>query len=180
MVTWVTSCNKVCYFVTCFSPNSEVCENPTGGRSWFFTSVGLEVFPRKNLVSIISFAHFSLNFCFWGFQEQPLQTGPKPVLQKTAKILQQNSPPSCVCVLSFLTPSTISRCPTNNKILKVQINHIVFQLHLYDHLVLTLKGQLKLNSLRHYYMLASNYTERRHKFPFKTQCERQTKFVLRL
>ena len=99
---WVTSCNKVCYFVTCFSPNSEVCEIPTGGRSWFFTSVGLKVFPHKNLVSIISFAHFSLNFRFWAYQEQSLQTGPKPVLQKTAKILQQ-SPPSCVCVLSFLS-----------------------------------------------------------------------------
>jgi len=48
----------VCYFVMCFSLNSEVCENPTGDRSWFFTSVGLEVFPHKNLVSIISFAHF--------------------------------------------------------------------------------------------------------------------------
>ena len=32
----VTSCKKECYFVTCFSPYSEVCENPTGGRSWFF------------------------------------------------------------------------------------------------------------------------------------------------
>ena len=52
-VTWVTSYNKVCYFVTYFSPNSEVCENPTGSRSWFFTSVGLEVFPCKNLMSII-------------------------------------------------------------------------------------------------------------------------------
>jgi len=27
-------------------------ENPTGGRSWFFTSVGLEVFPRKNFVPL--------------------------------------------------------------------------------------------------------------------------------
>ena len=82
-----------------FSLNSEVCVNPTGGRSWFFTSVGLKVFPHKNLVSIISFAHFSLNFRFWAYQEQSLQTGPKPVLQKTAKILQHN------CVLSFLTSS---------------------------------------------------------------------------
>jgi len=32
--------------------------NPTGSRSWFFTLVGLEVFPRKNPMSIISFAHF--------------------------------------------------------------------------------------------------------------------------
>ena len=55
---WVTSYNKVCYFVTCFSPNSELCENPTDDRLWFFTSVGLEMFPRKNLVSIISFTHF--------------------------------------------------------------------------------------------------------------------------
>ena len=46
----------------------------------FFTSVGLEVFLRKNPVSIISFAHFSLNFHFWGFEEQPLQIEPKPVL----------------------------------------------------------------------------------------------------
>ena len=77
----------MCYFITCFSPNSEVCENPVGGRSWLFTSVGLEVFPRKNLVSILSFAHFFVNFRLWTFQEQPLQTEPKPVLQKTAKIL---------------------------------------------------------------------------------------------
>jgi len=35
-VNWVTSCNKVCSFVTCFSPNSEACENPTGGKSWVF------------------------------------------------------------------------------------------------------------------------------------------------
>ena len=84
---WVTSCNKVCYFVTWFSPNNEVYENPKGGRSWFFISVELEVFPRKNLVSILSFAHFFVNFRLWTFQEQPLQTEPKPVLQKTAKIL---------------------------------------------------------------------------------------------
>ena len=37
------------------------------------------------------------------YQEQPLQIGLKPVLQKTAKILQHNSLPSCVCVLSFLS-----------------------------------------------------------------------------
>ena len=58
MVMCVTSCNKVCYFVTCFRSNSEVCENPIGGRSWFVTSVGLEVFSRKNLVFIISFPYF--------------------------------------------------------------------------------------------------------------------------
>jgi len=27
-------------------------ENPTRGRSWFFTSVGLEVFPCKNSVPL--------------------------------------------------------------------------------------------------------------------------------
>ena len=30
------NCNGESYFVMCFSPNSEVCENPTEGRSWFF------------------------------------------------------------------------------------------------------------------------------------------------
>ena len=35
-VTWVTSCNKECYFVMSVSLYSEVCENPTRGRSWFF------------------------------------------------------------------------------------------------------------------------------------------------
>jgi len=28
--------NKECHFITCFSLCSDVCENPIGGRSWFF------------------------------------------------------------------------------------------------------------------------------------------------
>ena len=45
-----------------FSPFSEVCENPTRGRSWFFTSVGLEVFHVKILCPLFLFlsAEFSL------------------------------------------------------------------------------------------------------------------------
>jgi len=37
-----------------------VCENPTRGRSWFFTSVGLEVFHVKILCPLFLSAEFSL------------------------------------------------------------------------------------------------------------------------
>jgi len=56
----VTSCNGECYIVTFFSPFSDVCENPTRGRSWFSTSVGLEVFHIKILCPVSLSTEFSL------------------------------------------------------------------------------------------------------------------------
>jgi len=54
----VTSCNKVCYFVTCLARIVKCVKILQEVGRGFFTSVGLEVFPRKNPVSIISFAYF--------------------------------------------------------------------------------------------------------------------------
>jgi len=63
----------------------------------------VELFPCEKSGVHYFFCSFSLNFRFWAYQKQPLQTGPKPILERNAKILQHNSPPSYVSVLSFLT-----------------------------------------------------------------------------
>ena len=55
---YVTSCNGECYIVTVSSSFSEVCENPTRGRSWFFASIGLEVFHVKILCPLFLSAEF--------------------------------------------------------------------------------------------------------------------------
>ena len=53
-----------------FCPFSGLSENPIGGRSWFFTSVGLEVFHVK----IGVFTIFAVIY-FLPSQEQSVQTG---------------------------------------------------------------------------------------------------------
>jgi len=60
---------------------------------------------------------FPLSFRFWTYQEQSVQTGSKPVSQKTAKIWQHNSPPLCLCTLKsnsiLLTPSRFTTPKVN-------------------------------------------------------------------
>ena len=48
---------------------SELCENPIGGRSWIFTSVGLKVFHVKIVCSLFADIYFLL--C----QEHPVRIG---------------------------------------------------------------------------------------------------------
>ena len=63
----------------------------------FSPQLGLRCFHVKiscPLFLLLIFAEIPL----LAYQEQPLQTGPKRILQKTAKILQDNSPPPIVFV----------------------------------------------------------------------------------
>ena len=44
-------CNGECYVVMCLARLVKCWENPTGGKSWFFTpQLGQRGFPRKNIV----------------------------------------------------------------------------------------------------------------------------------
>ena len=84
-----------------FSPFNEVCENPTRGRSWFFTSVRLEVFHEKiscPLLLFISAAILVLDEDLNTMSKQGLS-----LFSETAENLSTQFTSSCVCVLLILS-----------------------------------------------------------------------------
>ena len=69
------------------------------GRSFFFTSAGLEVFPRKNLVLHYLFYLFALHFRFWRCHKHLAWTGPRPVSRNLRKFSNTIHPLLCLCTL---------------------------------------------------------------------------------
>jgi len=88
----------------------------------FFTSVGLEVFSGKNLVSIIYFfCLFSLNFRFWTCHKQPVWTGSKPVSGNLRKFDNTIHPPLVFVYSHFYhSSSRVTDRPTIHIVLDVQ------------------------------------------------------------
>ena len=114
--------------------------NPTRGRSWFFTSVGLEVFPRKNPVSF--------NFCsFLSLLSSQTAAANRvsTCFQHFAKICQNTiHPPLEFCVLIFLSDdfsvfgssfdvclanlsTVLKRCEEVNLVLSWEKSHFMVQ-----------------------------------------------------
>jgi len=98
------NCNGVSYLVICLARIVEVWKSYRG-RSWFFTSVELEVFPRKNIVLYpFTFLFISATISFLDSQQTPWSNNSPVYFQKTHKKLPtQFTLSSCVCVLSNLT-----------------------------------------------------------------------------
>jgi len=90
-----------------FSLISEVVENPVG-RSWFFTSVGLEAFPHKNLVFTISSTSFRGIFVSGHVTNSLSEQGFNLFSRKLRKFDNTIHPLSCVCALSFLSTGIIA------------------------------------------------------------------------
>ena len=76
------------------------CVNPTRGRPWFFTSVGLEVFSTKK--SCVLYFHIQFRWIFASVQlrNSLCKQGLRLFARKVAKISHHNSPTSCGCVLT--------------------------------------------------------------------------------
>jgi len=87
-----------------FNTISEVCENPTRGRSWFFTSVGLEVFHVRIPCSLFLFLFF--NF-FWTCYKQPARTRPKAYSSENCENLKTQFTPLLCFVSLFLTSNFV-------------------------------------------------------------------------
>ena len=70
------------------------------GRSWFFTSVGLEVFPHKNIVlDLLTFLLISVAIPFLDSLQTSWPNSCSVWLQKLMKIYQHNSPLLRLCTL---------------------------------------------------------------------------------
>ena len=71
------------------------CENPTGGRSWFFTLDGLKVFHVK--IVCFYFVLFHCFCCLLLSHKQAVRTGAVTICEKLAMTFKNTiHPPSCV------------------------------------------------------------------------------------
>jgi len=94
-------CNSSCYIVT-VCPFSGLCENPTWGRSWFFTLDGLKIFHVKIVCFV--FISFRKVFAICYVAKQSVRTGAAAVCEKLAKNFKNTIHPlSCAFVLTYST-----------------------------------------------------------------------------